>query len=281
MLTEAQKKLRAYGIGSSEIAMLLGLSPFGGWHTLWRRKTGVELEENEPAGLILTRGTAYEPVIARLWADEHGYQIEKPGTIQHPLYTWCVDSCDYLTSDACVEVKAPLASSYWKWRNGAPLENQPQCQWHMGHHERDKCWLVYDCGYGVGAHLVEFDESVWLGLVATAQEFWETYVVTGVEPPADGDRETARWLSRAETTGDMAPADDEAIEIMASLREAALAAQAAVERKDELENRIKQKILDADASGLFVAGSQWKVTYRMGASGSRRLGKAGLINYER
>lgn len=293
MLTENQKKTRSKGVGSSDIAKLVideegqPLSPFGGIHTLWRDKLDLELPENKPGGEVIERGTRYEPVTAQWWADDTGHTIKKPDTIIHPKYPYCVDSCDYIASKdgkpvACVEIKVIVASSYYKWgepgTDEVPLEHVVQCQWHMGHHELPICHLVVDTGYGRADYLIRRDDELFTCLVLLAENFWQDFVETGVEPPADGSQETGRWLSRhfKDDSGlkKMRPADEDEVDLMRQVAEAASASNLAEAKLKTLENQLKQAI--GDCEGLFVDGLPLKATYRP-VKGSKKLDVDGLL----
>ena len=83
MLSDEDLKLRSNGIGSSEIAMLVyvkdedtgsmkPLSPWGGKHKLWVKKTHGEVKKSSDA---MTRGNYLEDGIINWCADKEGYDL--------------------------------------------------------------------------------------------------------------------------------------------------------------------------------------------------------------
>jgi putative phage-type endonuclease len=113
MLTEAQQRVRATGVGSSDIGAVAGLSPYARPIDVWMVKRGLaEVPETEAMRL----GTALEPVVAGLYAREHlvdGEWLAQPsdvwpgsvqGTLRHTSEPWIVASPDRAVVDrACVD----------------------------------------------------------------------------------------------------------------------------------------------------------------------------------
>lgn len=81
--TEAWHQLRAEGIGSSDIAAIVGLSPFTSAYTLWHRKAGKVAEQAESD--FMDWGKRLEPVIAAKFAENH------PSFVVAPTGTWAAD----------------------------------------------------------------------------------------------------------------------------------------------------------------------------------------------
>lgn len=279
-LTEHQQKQRSGGIGSSEIAMLIiredgqPLSPFGGPHTLWRRKKGIDLPEEESGAM--TRGTRLEPVIAQWWSDDHGLAIRKARTRRHPKFTYCVDSCDYIAYQGqkkrenavgCLEVKAITPTNYHKWGDPGtdqiPLEYAVQCQWHLGHHGLPVCYVAADTAYDRADYEIEADPELFTALVSVAERFWTDCVEGDNEPPADRFDGTSKWLStRLKVKGEeLLPAPDEIVATMQRIRALALDAKTIGAELQTLENQIKQEI--GETAGFYVRGSKQKITFKL------------------
>jgi predicted phage-related endonuclease len=280
-LTEHQKKQRSNGIGSSEIAMLVigehgqPISPYGGPHTLWRKKMGVELPGEDFVSAVMERGTLLEPVIAKWWAEENGFTIRKARTRRHKTFPHCVDSCDYIASrippggppeKSCLEVKAITPTNWHKWgepgTDQVPLEFALQAQWHCGHHDTKLCYVTADTGYGRQDYTIEADPELFLALAEVAERFWVDCVENKSEPPADKDNSTSRWISRRMklTSETLLPAPDEVVEMMQRIRTLAIDKKTLEAELDTLENRLKQEI--GEYAGFFVPGSKQKVTYK-------------------
>ena len=82
---EAWLKIRAQGIGSSDAAVAVGLSPYKSPLSLWlektNRKPAVDLSEKE----AVIWGTVLEPVLAKVYAARTGRRVRRVNAVlQHP-----------------------------------------------------------------------------------------------------------------------------------------------------------------------------------------------------
>lgn len=90
--------VRRQGIGASEIAAVLGLSPWESPFSLWwRKREGWQVEATGEMGT----GTRLEPVVADWWADEDGHRraVHPAGVYAHPDRRWQTASPDRLVCD--------------------------------------------------------------------------------------------------------------------------------------------------------------------------------------
>src|SRR5512141_1477370 len=77
--------LRRNGIGASEVAAILGLSPWQSPYSLWHAKAHGWITDPSPE---MQWGTAMEPVIRRQWAADHGIAVYTSGTWAHHSRPW-------------------------------------------------------------------------------------------------------------------------------------------------------------------------------------------------
>lgn len=68
-------KLRTCGIGSSEVATIMGLNPYESAYSLWERKRGGETTEDNKE--VFVRGHIMEQGVAELFCYDSGYKIVK------------------------------------------------------------------------------------------------------------------------------------------------------------------------------------------------------------
>jgi hypothetical protein len=287
-LTAAAQKTRSKGIGSSEIAMLLytgedgeqkPMSPWGGRHLLWRRKTGREPEKNEAS--YMSRGKFMERGLMEWYAHDHGVDWAKPRTRRHPQYPYVVDSCDGLTYPKgqkrkvdplrCIEAKT---ATYWKrdeWGEPGTDEVPPyylvQAMWHLGVHQPQEmiCDVPLDnAGMGKRAdYHVPYDEELYLALVSQAERFWMDYVEKDVEPPVDDYHETTRWLDRYlkhKTGAGLIDATDEQVQAMLKYRAIALQIKAGNEDLAKLKHELQLAIGEYD--GIVITGTKQKILWK-------------------
>ncbi|HET6496688.1 MAG TPA: YqaJ viral recombinase family protein [Thermoleophilia bacterium] len=273
-MAELNHELRAKGIGSSEIAMLVlddegkPLSRWGGPHKLWRVKTGVELPQDDTERPWLDRGKALEPWILARYAQKTGARLRaSPGTVQHREYPYVVDSVDALAwhpgdgkaPSSCVEAKAPLHFQSFEYGEEGTdqIDRQYliQGQWHMGTWGLPKCDYPIDVGTGdIKIYTSEHDEEMWLALVSIAERFWKDHVESGVPPPVDAKDATSEWLARRlkQADSDIIDADEEIANDLRALRDLRLRKDAIEEEYAKLSNEVKVAI--GEHKGICLPG---------------------------
>lgn len=111
------RQARAQGIGGSEFAAILGLSPYESRFSLWHRKRGLlqEIQQSD----AMEWGHRLEPVIADKYADEHPDQIVvTAGTYRHTDHDWWISNPDRLAINPdgtweIVEIKTARFPDDW------------------------------------------------------------------------------------------------------------------------------------------------------------------------
>lgn len=117
---------RRKGIGGSDVAALLGISPWRTARDLYFDKLNiVAVEDNEDNWVALEMGHLLESLVAKIFQHRTGYkvyQIKK--MFQHPQYSWMLADVDYFVelpdgSTAILEIKTTNynARDNW-WLNG-------------------------------------------------------------------------------------------------------------------------------------------------------------------
>ena len=99
---------RSGGIGASEVAIVLGVSPFKTRFQLWLEKCKIAkaAPAHPNAVKAMTRGTLLEPEI-RAWYERKTGRKATPCTRAHPEYPFMLASYDGITDDGRnVEIKA-------------------------------------------------------------------------------------------------------------------------------------------------------------------------------
>lgn len=95
---------RTQGIGSSDIATIVGLNPYKTPYQLWREKTG-QIQEPQEETFAMKRGHYLEDAVAKFFEDESGKTVIQRSAQEdiyvHPEYSWARVSPDrryWLTS---------------------------------------------------------------------------------------------------------------------------------------------------------------------------------------
>lgn len=182
---------RRQGLGASEVAAVLGLSPWQTPLSVWRTKQGIPNEIPEDLAYF---GHALEPVIAK-WIEDKRPEVGAltPGiSVRSVEWPWLTASPDrivlepvdpYEVQPIPVELKTSSAYSKDKWADGVPLYYQAQVQTQIAVIGAPYGWLaVLHGGNSPELFRVERDDQFIDQLVHITDEWWNTYVVGEVAP---------------------------------------------------------------------------------------------------
>src|SRR4051812_24779541 len=127
-LTPDQLKMRLSGIGGSEIAVVVGISPYAGFIDVWAVKVEGRVFEGNAA---TRRGQILEPAVAAWYAEETGAQLREVGTIRHPTREIALATPDRIAtlagSERLVEIKTANLRQIDKW--GEPGTDEVPAQY--------------------------------------------------------------------------------------------------------------------------------------------------------
>lgn len=206
-LSPEQLVARREGIGSSDVATILGLSPYQGNTplALWLEKTGqaVEVERDEGA---LELGHLLEPVLVGLFERQSKLTVLTKGegveSVSHPDHPWRRANLDGRIADkrAAVEVKVVGIGMVRDWDvnadDGIPHYVRCQVVWQMHVADLDMVYVVALIG-GTTFRVFEIarDLEIERPIVAACEAFWRT-VTERTEPELDGSAIARAWLNR-------------------------------------------------------------------------------------
>lgn len=205
-LTAEQLALRKTRIGSSEIGMLLGLSPHGGPLEVFMGKT---LPAHERNGEHMEWGSTVEWSILEYHAKREGMRIERPGTLLHPDHKFICATPDGIGTGASGVPMVIEAKNVGRWMSGdwgeegddCPFHFLSQVHWEMGATVR--LGLTGELGHLVPAiageaprkYEVRFDAELYAGLIEVAAKFVRDHLETG-KPPDASPSDTAEYIRR-------------------------------------------------------------------------------------
>lgn len=194
---------RRKGIGGSDVAALLGISPWRTARDLFYDKLNIAVvEDHEDNWVALEMGHLLEPLVAKIFHHRTGYKIYQiKKMFQHPKYPWMLADVDYFVelpdgTTAILEIKTTNynAKDNW-WLDGEetiPAYYESQGRHYMAVMDVDRCFFC--CLYGnneqesiirdMQRDLAYEDEMIFL-----EQNFWQNHVLTRTPPPytEDGD----------------------------------------------------------------------------------------------
>ena len=249
-------KERMYGIGSSEVATILGLNP---WETplqLWRRKKGIDPPKAE--NFAMKAGHYLEDAVSRFYSDETGKDIIKASAgdwlivnkekeflrVSPDRMYWIPGRPKSHHSKGIVECKTTQME--------VDADNLPQhwfcqLQYQLGVAELEQgalAWLTM--GRTFGYRDFTFDKEFYQWMVEEVEKFWRDNIIGGAEPDPINVEDVLLRNPRHQP-GKMVEADEEIIEACRQLKELKGEAKDIDAQVKELENRIKMSFGDAEA----------------------------------
>lgn len=219
---------RRTGIGGSDIAALLGLSPYKTQVELWLDKTGraPDIEPDADQAERMHWGTVLEDIVARHYAGLRGVKIQRINTmLRHPAYPaalanidravvtegsrarWDEAAARVLGADRILEVKTAHALAQGSADWGEPGTDQVpqhywmQCQWYLAITGLPFADLaVLFGGQKFSEYTIHADAGLQADLLAEAQGWWQRHVIEDM-PPQPTTEADARQLWRAHKAG--------------------------------------------------------------------------------
>jgi putative phage-type endonuclease len=205
--SDAWHALRAGGIGASEVAAILGLSPWQSPYSLWHAKAHGWITDPSPE---MQWGTAMEPVIRQQWAADHGAAVYTSGTWAHRTRRWQRCNPDGLIVDittACepdravagLEIKTcsgPDAEWGSPGTDEIPTYYRTQVMWCMDVIGVD-VWHVAVSRFGryPNYYVVKYDPAEARLLRGHCAAFWRS-LRHGIPPELDGSDATLQTVRR-------------------------------------------------------------------------------------
>lgn len=282
VLTPAQHDLRRQGIAASDIAAILGISPWATPIDVYCQKTGlVDPGEETPP---MRRGRMMEPAIAAFYAEITQREVAMPavvwpdsidGTVRHPTIPWALATPDRVVLDSAgrperlVEIKSVSWKGASEWGgdpDSVPDIYRVQTEWQMEVCGIGECdlvpWIAGEDEPRI--YPLRRDEGLAALLVKAAAAFWQR-VERREAPCVDGSPGWRTYLDRRY------PADEErtlsATPVVNGWAEA-------YERASEIKRLAEREMLAAEAEiKLFlgeaatVRGEGWHASWRKAKSG--------------
>jgi putative phage-type endonuclease len=216
---------RKTGIGGSDIAALLGLSPYKTPLQLWLDKTGRSEEQHDVDTIErMYWGTVLEDAVARRYSEETETRVQRiNGLLRHPEVPFAIASIDRAVisgnSRARFEdgrVKGAIKvleckTAHALARNGAnwgapgtdevPESYWLQCQWYLGIAALPVADLaVLFGGQKFAIYTIAADADLFAGLLDETNTWWLRHIVADT-PPEPTTEDDARRLWKSHVAG--------------------------------------------------------------------------------
>lgn len=249
-------KYRESGIGSSEVATIVGLNPWETPYQLWRRKVGLDAPKQE--NFAMKAGHYLEDAVAQFWHDETGQDIikssagdwlivndERPYMRVSPDRTyWLADMPHNNVNKGILECKTTQMSID---ADDIPKHWFCQVQYQLGVAELEQGSLAWLCsGREFGYKNLALVPDFFAWLVEEVEKFWLDNIQGKQEPTAANVQDILLKYNR-HTDGKIVEVNDDIFAAYQNLKAVKDELSAIEEKKAALEEKIKLGFGDAEA----------------------------------
>lgn len=255
----AQRRL---GIGGSDAAAALGMSPYKSKFTLYCEKTGMisdDVEDNEAMRL----GRDLEEYVAKRFCEATGKKIRRSGycyvSRENPFMRANVDRL-IVGEEAGLECKTTSALTRTKYDKGdIPIQYYLQCLHYMAVTGYKRWYIaILVMGKGFYWYTVERDEAEIKVLIDNERAFWGL-VESEIVPEVDGSDSTSRTISTLYPNGNkesiQLPAISDRLDRYCELN--ILIKKLETEKK-QIENEVKEEMQDNEKAYTNDYLISWK-----------------------
>ena len=266
---------RKVGIGGTDAAAILGLSPWKSPLDVWLNKTGRAPEQpiDPDREDLLFLGNALEPAIASMYSRKTNRElVQVKGIVHHKEFPCIIGTPDRLVVGERRGVELKSENLFVDNFGDPGTDEVPeyyavQCLQYMAIEDFDAWDLaLLHGGAKFAIYTLNRNREVEIEMIGLLREWWERHVVADVPPPIDGSESATRYLAnefrRNARPLELATAEEETL----ALELGRIRAQFAEleDYKKLLENRIRQAIGDRDG----IRGSFGKVTWKRTKDGT-------------
>lgn len=189
---------RRKGIGGSDVAAILGLSPWVSPYQVWADKTGrvpIDLKSNE----FEHWGTIMEPILANEFEAQTRKKVFRQNkTFYDPKYPFLradIDR-DVAGEDGFLEIKTAMEYKSDAWSDEQiPGPYRLQVQHYMYVLNRPYCYFAYLIGgHRFGIKRYERDEELINQIEPQLIDWWDEHIIHDEAPDPDGSQSTTDIL---------------------------------------------------------------------------------------
>lgn len=240
---------RSQGISGTEVAALLGMSPYITRAGVYARKKGLIPDPVPDQRMRI--GKLHEPTIVRLYEEKTGEEVVwKDKLVEHPNEPLIIGTPDgeIANSEKGFEAKSAGLDRAYEWGDGGdlvPMHYIIQCQ----HYMMLKGWKRWELAALIGGndfrtfHL-DADEDLQGMMLEEIRRFWKDHIVPGVMPEADWSPESKALLRKLypSPTEGYRTATEREDEIIVGILQTRKELKFLERRKEELQNRLRAEL---------------------------------------
>lgn len=271
---------RMGGIGSSEVATIIGANPYETPYQLWRRKKGIDgpKEENQ----AMRMGHILEPAVAQMWQEETGKTVIKRSAgdwvVYDDRFPYMRVSPDrlYWGKDKSPANRGILECKTTQMRidgDSIPKYWLAQLQYQlgvMGLKHGALAWLSMGRDFGHKSFL--FHKDIFEAVQYKVTRFWEDNIL-GDRPPKEENSSDILLMFDRHTDGKQVEATPEMMDEIASLKMLKAQKKILEDSIGQSEEKVKLAMMDA---GRITCSGMTLVTWET-AKPSQKLDTKALM----
>lgn len=257
---------RSKMLTGTDIAAILGLSPYKTPMQVWAEKTGRVQAQNIDDKLCVRLGIKLEDTVAQLFSEETGKKVYPiPETLFHPQYSFLAGHIDRKVEgeNALLECKTTSPFRAKEWDDyGIPPEYVCQVYHYLAITGHEKAYIA--CL--IGNHKFEIrevprDQKTIDALIEKEVSFWNDYVLADKMPPMISCNDTSVLLSLFPQTDPskiitLDDNTDNLIESLESYKQDLKSLEATIEQQ---ENQLKLLMGNAE----IAKSNRYKLSWKM------------------
>lgn len=264
---------RRGGIGGSDVAAILGMSPWRSPYQVWADKTG-QLPVNDSGNEFTHWGDIMEPILANEFAATTGKKVYRQNkTYCHPKYDFLRANIDrdIAGEPGFLEIKTAMEYKSGEWVDEeVPAPYLLQVQHYMNVLDRPYCYFAALIG---GHHFiikkVERDQTLIDDVQQRLVVWWQRHVIAGEPPVVDGTDSTKRTLQALYPHGEskevVLPQSFE--RLLAKRSEAKEESNGWKEQVSLVDNEVRAAMQDGDTANI----GKYHITLKENKRGTRVL----------
>jgi putative phage-type endonuclease len=251
-------ELRRQGLGASDMAAVMGVSPYKTPYQLWAEKTGATPPQK--VGAAANRGVILEDAVGQYYEQERGVKLRKSNGVvrlkAQPRLMASLDRTIVGEPKGIVEIKTSASPRWSMWP--VPPEVQVQVQTQLGITGSEWCDVVALLGGLVfKIERVQFDPVLWAEIQRAALLFLDA-VDSKTPPQLEALDAQAFAIATPQGSQEFVEATSDLERVYAQLRETNTELHFIEQKKGSLEIIIKEAI--GEKAGL--AGNGWTVDWK-------------------
>ena len=266
-------EMRKVGIGGSDAAKIIGISPYGGPLSVFMDKKGIVSHDSDSEAAYW--GTTLEEVVAQEFTKRTEIKVRKQNKMfQHPEYPWMIANVDRVIVGENKGLECKTASAYLdKLWDGDELPDiyYAQIQHYIEVMGWDSCWVAALIGGQKFVYKeVRRDDAFIDVLVQAEKAFWINHMEADEAPDISSNDSASQLYPGQKDAALLDPAEND-LRIAKELCKVNQRYKEVKAEKDRLENELKGSIKDHEGiSGI--------ATWKQGKD-KTKVDYAGLIRY--